>query len=329
MADKKGRILCVDDEPNILRSLTWLLQKEFEVVTASSGQDGLALVRQQDFDVVISDQRMPGMMGSEFLREVRKLSPRSMRMMLTGYSDLQAMLRSVNDSEVFRFISKPWKINELPAVVAEAVYIARHHPVASAEPDALDAEAGKAPSWTSPESILLIDDEATLAEHLTQELGSALKVVHAKSIGEAVAAFSDNDIGIVLSDTRVANVDTTAMLRMLKQEHPEIVTVVYTAGTDAGEVVNLINQGQIFRFIPKPVKPAILGLAITAAERKRQQMRMTPGLAKRYAVEAVDEVAKAAFSENIRQVAQPSAGTDIPLPFLQRISGGFRRLFGT
>lgn len=327
MTDRKGRILCVDDEPNILRSLTWLLQKEFEVVTASSGQDGLALVQQQDFDVVISDQRMPGMMGSEFLREVRKLSPRSMRMMLTGYSDLQAMLRSVNDSEVFRFISKPWKINELPAVVAEAVYIARNHPAAAADPEALGAGAVAAPAC--PESILLIDDEATLAEHLKQELGSTLNVIHAQSIGEAVAAFSDNDIGIVLSDTRVGNVDTTAMLRMLKQDHPEIVTVVYTAGTDAGEVVNLINQGQIFRFIPKPVKPGVLVLAITAAERKRQQMKATPELARRHAVEAVDPVTRAAFSENIKQVARPSADTDVPLPLLQRISGGFRRLFGT
>ena len=68
MEPKKGLILCVDDEPNILRALRWLLQKEFEVVTAPSGHEALALVRQHDFDVVISDQRMPGMTGVELLR---------------------------------------------------------------------------------------------------------------------------------------------------------------------------------------------------------------------------------------------------------------------
>lgn len=325
MTERKGRILCVDDEPNILRSLTWLLQKDFEVFTANGGAEGLALVAQHDFDVVISDQRMPGMMGSEFLREVRKLSPRAMRIMLTGYSDLQALLRSVNDSEVFRFVSKPWKITELPAVVAEAVVIARNHPVP-------EASVGSAPlplTEASGESLLLIDDEATLAEHLTQELGSALNIIHARNIGEAVAAFDDNDIGIVLSDTRVANTDTTALLRMLKQEHPDIVTVVYTAGTDAGEVVSLINQGQIFRFIPKPVKPGVLVLAITAAGRKRQQLKANPELAGRHAVESIDVVSKLAFSRDLDELAQQSAHTAAHQPFLQRLGGGFRRLFGT
>src|SRR6185369_14299025 len=325
MTERKGRILCVDDEPIILRSLTWLLQKDFEVFTATGGAEGLALVAQHDFDVVISDQRMPGMMGSEFLNEVRKLSPRAMRIMLTGYSDLQALLRSVNDSEVFRFISKPWKINELPAVVAEAVVIARTHPAPETSPG---AEPPAAPA-ASRESILLIDDEATLAEHLTQELGSALNVIHARNIGEAVAAFDDHDIGIVLSDTRVANTDTTALLRMLKQEHPAIVTVVYTAGTDAGEVVSLINQGQIFRFIPKPVKPGVLVLAITAAGRKRQQLKANPDLARRHAVEEIDQDSKQAFNQSLDQLAQQSAHAAAHQPFLQRLGGGFRRLFGT
>jgi len=71
MSQTKGKVLCVDDEKNILRSLKWMLQKDFEVHTATSGQAGLMLVADHDFDVVISDQRMPGMMGSEFLREVR------------------------------------------------------------------------------------------------------------------------------------------------------------------------------------------------------------------------------------------------------------------
>lgn len=326
MAEKKGRVLCVDDEPNILRSLTWLLQKEFEVSTAPSGQEGLALVKLNDFDVVISDQRMPGMMGSEFLREVRKLSPRTMRILLTGYSDLQAILRSVNDSEVFRFINKPWKINELQVVVAEAAHIAQTHSCempADASPPALPAA-----DVSCVETILLIDDEATLADLLRQELGSALNVVHAHNIAEAVAAFSDRDVGIILSDTRVANDDTTAMLRMLKQQHPDIVTVVYTAETDSFDLIGLINQGQIFRFIPKPVKTGILALALTAAGRKRQQLKANPDLAKRHAVEDVGHAAKAAFTESIQQAAQKSAPAGDSQSFLKQIGSGFKRLFG-
>ena len=85
MPTKKGLILCVDDEPNILRSLNWLLRKDFDVLTAPNGHEALALVRQNDFDVIISDQRMPGMTGVEFLREVSRVSPRAIRILLTGY----------------------------------------------------------------------------------------------------------------------------------------------------------------------------------------------------------------------------------------------------
>ena len=117
---KQGLILCVDDEPNILRSLHWLLGKRFDVKTAESGQDALPLVKEFDFDVIISDQRMPGMTGAEFLREARKISPRSMRLLLTGYSDMSAILRSVNESEIYRFIKKPWDMKTLVTVTEEA-----------------------------------------------------------------------------------------------------------------------------------------------------------------------------------------------------------------
>lgn len=328
MADKKGSVLCVDDEPNILRSLTWLLQKDFDVKTAASGQDGLALVRSNDFDVIISDQRMPGMMGSEFLREVRKLSPRSIRMLLTGYSDLQAILRSVNDSEVFRFINKPWKIDELPALVAEAAHIAKTHPATVVDDDATGNDASASMAQDG-ETILVIDNEPNIAEHLKSELGNSLNVLHVNNIADALAAVSESPIGIILSDTRVDSVDTTALLRTLKQQHPEIVTVVYTDAADSNEVINLINQGQIFRFIPKPVKTNILALAITAAARKRQQLKANPELARRHAVDDIGQSARAALVSDIHQAAQKSTNpTQKPTSFLKSLGGGLKRLFG-
>jgi DNA-binding NtrC family response regulator len=308
-----------------MHSLTWLLQKDFDVKTATSGQAGLALIGQHDFDVIISDQRMPGMMGSEFLHEARRISPRSIRILLTGYSDLQAILRSVNDSEVFRFINKPWKIDELPGVVAEAARISKSHPYLETDADSADDQV-ETPAIT--EHILIIDDEATIANHLKQELGEALNIVHVRNIAEAVAAFSEHEIGIILADTRVGNSDTTALLRMLKQQHPEIVTVVYTSEADSSDVIGLINQGQIFRFIPKPVKGPILALAITAAARKRQQLKANPELSKRHAVDDVGEATKLAFGANVQKVAEKTTSSSNNESFLQRISGGFKRLFG-
>lgn len=321
-AGKIGQVLCVDDEPSILRSLQWLLKKEFDVKIAASGQDALALLRQNDFDVIVSDQRMPGMMGSEFLREARKISPRSMRILLTGYSDLQAILRSVNDGEVFRFVHKPWNIKELPKIIADAATLAKTQP-AELQPDLnnggeLDIRK---------ETILVIDDDPTMRQMLAEAVGVGVNIVQATTLAEAVASFDDQNVGIILADTRVSNLDTTTMLKVLKQQHPEIVTVVYTATTDAVDVITLINQGQIFRFIPKPVKMVTLKQALMAAALKRRQLRLSPDAARRHRVESVPEQAKEDMVKTI-QLSAAHAGSATSANLLQRIGGSFKRMFG-
>jgi serine/threonine-protein kinase len=328
MENKKGKILCVDDEPNILRSLQWLLQKECEVHTAISGQDGLALVAKHDFDVVVSDQRMPGMMGSEFLREVRLRSPRTMRMLLTGYSDLPAILRSVNEGEVFRFIHKPWKFNELLQVVDEAVRIARatEPETQSDVPVQADDDGG--------DSILVVDDDPDNVERLLQEAGQANKVRCVSNIADAVSVFDTEDVGIILSDTKVDSVDTTRMLKIIKERHPEIVTVVYTANSDADEVINLINQGQIFRFILKPVKPTTLMLAMTAAKVKRTQLRLNPAFAKRHRVQEVNVELRNSLVDDLASVstvanaATQDGAVSARSGLFRRVTGSFWQMLG-
>lgn len=325
MDAKKGRVLCVDDEPNILRSLRWLLQKEFDVEVAASGHDGLGMVRKSSYDVIISDQRMPGMMGSEFLREARKISPHSMRILLTGYSDLQAILRSVNEGEVFRFINKPWKFQELLQVVGEAATIAREHP--AAPPIAEDGAEQASPA--AGESILIVDDDPEVVALVTEAIGSGPQLTYASNVAEAVAAFDEHPIGIIISNMRVGNVDATRMLKLLKQQHPDIVAVVYTGATDAVDVIGLINQAQIFRFLPKPVKPTMLRMALAAATAKRKQLKEDPSHGRRHAVEGLAESAKESLVNDIQTIAQtrkPASGD--AGSFLKRLGGGLKRLFG-
>jgi DNA-binding NtrC family response regulator len=319
--EKLGQVLCVDDEPSILRSLQWLLKKQFDVKTAASGNEALALLETNDFDVIVSDQRMPGMMGSEFLHEARKISPRAMRILLTGYSDLPAILRSVNDGEVFRFVNKPWNIKELPRIIADAASIAKSQ---TAETQDSDSESEVD---IREETILLIDDDPMMGQLIALALGSGVKVAHAASLAEAVSIFDEQNVGIIVSDTRVSNLDTTTMLKVLKHEHPEIVTVVYTATADAVDVITLINEGQIFRFIPKPVKMVMLKQALMAAALKRRQLRASPDAVKRHAVESVAEEAREEMLNTIQWSAASVAAT-AGGSLLQRIGGSLKRLFG-
>lgn len=318
----RSRVLCVDDEPGIVRSLRWLLQKDFDVTTAQSGHEALPLVEGNDFDVVISDQRMPGMMGSEFLNEVRRKSPRSMRILLTGYSDMPAILRSINDSEIFRFVSKPWDVSELPKLVAQAAHIARNH--------AADVATASAGADTGGEEVLVIDDDPAVAELLGEALGPSGRIVHAKSLVEAAAAVREGNVGIVVADTYVGRRGTTGLLKLLKREDPGIVSIVYTAAADAVDVVSLINQGQIFRFLPKPVRPTTLKLALTAAILKRQQLKATPDIAGRHEVDALPEEARRELLASIAPAVHQAPGSTpitAPASLLDRIGGSFRRLF--
>lgn len=324
---KRGSVLCVDDEPGILRSLKWLLQKEFDVMTAPSGQQGLALVQCNDFDVVISDQRMPGMTGSEFLREVRKTSPRALRILLTGYSDLQAILRSVNEGEVFRFISKPWNIADLPRVVGEAAAIAQEHQFE-------EVAAETSPSLPLPnysEPILLVDDDPAVADLLGQALGSNIRIMHATCLPDAIEFLGRENISVIVSDTQVDGVDTTRLLKVLKQKHPQLVTVVFSEMSDATDIIKLINQGQIYRFVPKPAKVTYISIVIHSALRKHLQLLSSPDAVKRHIVEGITSDAEKSlmtdFEKAAKRKSEVACQTDGGTALLSKFTGLFMRLF--
>ena len=102
------KILCVDDEPEMLDGYRRMLRSEFSIVTAASGEDALKLLRNQSpFAIVISDMQMAGMDGVQFLKRVRQVAPNTIRLMLTGHADLEGAVKAVNEGCVFRFLMKP------------------------------------------------------------------------------------------------------------------------------------------------------------------------------------------------------------------------------
>src|SRR5262245_43868465 len=118
---QRARLLFVDDEESILTTMRIMFRRHYEVLLASNGEQALELLRNNDVDVLISDQRMPGMMGVEVLREARGIRPRTMRVLLTGYSDFSAIIGSINEGEVYRFVHKPWSNAEFQSIIAQAV----------------------------------------------------------------------------------------------------------------------------------------------------------------------------------------------------------------
>jgi two-component system NtrC family sensor kinase len=121
--DEQVRILCVDDEVNVLKALERVFFDEnYELLTAPSASEGLALLEEvSPVQIVISDYRMPVMNGVNFLREVHRRWPDTVRIVLSGYADTAAVVSAINDGQVYKFVPKPWNDDELKVTIANAV----------------------------------------------------------------------------------------------------------------------------------------------------------------------------------------------------------------
>ncbi len=121
--DKTVRILCVDDERNVLRSIERLfLDDDYDILTATSGDEGLEILAEVNpIQIVISDYRMPGMNGVDFLREVCERWPDTVRIVLSGYADTAAIVSAINEGRIYKFIPKPWNDDELKVTISNAI----------------------------------------------------------------------------------------------------------------------------------------------------------------------------------------------------------------
>lgn len=117
----KPRILIIDDEKNIVEALKRLFRREYDVDTALSAEDGLLCLRENSYHLIICDQRMPGLSGVQFFAQAKEIQPESIRILLTGYADIGSVIDAINRGEIYRYISKPWDVDELKMLVAQGI----------------------------------------------------------------------------------------------------------------------------------------------------------------------------------------------------------------
>ena len=120
MSNEKLQVLYVDDEWYNLTSFKATYRRYFSVHTAKSAKEGLEILKENEINVVLSDQRMPNITGVEFFKIIKKEYPEPIRILITGYSDIDAVIDSINEGQVYRYISKPWEPNDLRLVIEQA-----------------------------------------------------------------------------------------------------------------------------------------------------------------------------------------------------------------
>jgi serine/threonine-protein kinase len=294
-AAKKARILFVDDEERILNALRSIFRANYHVFTATSGAQALEFVTKFRPHVVVSDQRMPEMTGVQLLRQVKDAAPNSVRILLTGYSDLAAIVGSINEGEVFRFVSKPWDNQEIQRIVGQAVGIAVELAEAAARP-AVALEKMSA-------GTLVVDPAEDVYHTIKRLFETTCPVLYAKDLDAAFQVLQQREIALIVADIESAKEEATATFKLLKHDHPEILAIVLTDASDSELVIDLINQAQIFRFVNKPLNLKLLSQHVQAALTKYQSFKQLPQLAHQH------QVAEARIGESLAEKIRARMGS--------------------
>jgi DNA-binding NtrC family response regulator len=276
----KPVLLFVDDEERIVKLLKIMFRSEYEVYTATSAREALAVLETIPVDVLISDQRMPEITGIQLLSQVRERWPETVRLLLTGYSDLVAIVGAVNEGEVYRFINKPWNQAELRAVIAEAVDSAQN---------ARTIRQTVAPIWrddtNTPFSVasqlLAIEGCDADRQEVVEMFTYDFRVHAARTLKEAIDILTHEQIGVIVSNAEVDGVDITDVLAEIGRIDPAITMVVMTEKPSSETIINLINSGRIYRFAMQPLSPNLFRLAVHAAMREHHRRLADPRVVKR------------------------------------------------
>jgi serine/threonine-protein kinase len=332
-----------------------MFRRQFDLFLASHGAEALDIVKDKDIDVIVADHRMPKMTGVEVLSKVRRMSPRTVRILLTGYADLDAVEGSINDSEVFRFLTKPCAPKQLRETIELAAKLAREAPAPEVsgeltaeatleivmESDTVTeissqsrAAAESAASSPAPESaadragqtdrmaapafptsvepaapapataaaaasarpklatglgIVVFSSDNEVIDTVQKSVRGRLPVYNAGNVVHVVKILTEHRPGVLVTDVSEDKATIQSMTARLKEHLPQLVTIAVSQHRDVLDMVWLINHGQIFRFLRKPLSAGRCAISLQAALQHHRMLLKNPDLVKRHEIDAPAE----------------------------------------
>ena len=296
---QKPKIAFIDDEPRILRSLKMHFRQSHDVFVTTDATELMKYVSEHDVQVVISDQRMPDKQGTEVLRDVKEASPNTIRILLTGYADLNAVIDSVNDGEIYRYITKPWQNDELKKIVNKATEIAQQTQDITQNMKQGD-ESQSFMNASSKRNILVLDDDESIYQEIKNQFKSTYTVSWASNLEQAAKLLQKNKFGVTITDATLNEENITPIVYALKNIQPDLMVLMLTEFKDAHMVIDLINKGQVYRCLPRPTNFSIMSISLDRAFEHHERLVQQPILATRHHVEEVPEAETFNFSERLK-----------------------------
>lgn len=298
-SDKKYTLLFVDDEKRILNALRSIFRRKYTVFIATSGSEALSILATQKVDVIVSDQRMPNMLGNELLATAHRLYPKIMRLLLTGFVDKEAIIKTINEGEIYRFINKPWNNDDIQKTVAEAARASHFYSQQMldrprlndtqniSEQDDGSEHDDALPEQMSGNSIVMMGSNQELrnqVRHICRM--SDIDIYGGQSIPQVVGIISARDnIGVAIIELPINSEEAIHTINMLKEKRPELVSIALADETDAETAIQLINTGQVFRYLTKPLQTLELSKTLKQAIVRHSMLHADDNIKKRYSVE--------------------------------------------
>ena len=212
-----------------------------------------------------------------------------MRILLTGYADLDAMTASVNEGEIYRFVQKPWDAQRLIATVEQAARIAMDEFAAEMARGAEPAPVvGMPVAMGAPAAahVLVLDEDGAIASHVRELLPPAVAVVRAGDLESALETLAAQDVAVMIAQLSSTDGDVADALKQLKRLRPAMLAIVLSSLRDSRLLLGLINEGQVFRFLLQPPPRELLRRALIAALERHEALRTQTRLLRRHDVEA-------------------------------------------
>jgi DNA-binding NtrC family response regulator len=272
-----SHILLVDDEPLVLSAMRDLLEVDYVVHIAESGQKALEILSKYPIKVLISDERMPQMRGHQLLKRAKQASPNTIRILLTGYADLESVMNSVNAGEIFRYLNKPCRNDALLNVVRLGVQI--YDRLTSLKPPAsisVSKDEVK-PDLTPPKyDALFVGFTPDEIARLQLRLSKHYTIRTARTVIDALNLIGDTPPAVIVSELKLDDYEGLDFLQTVLTENPQLIIIVLTETIDVGLITEAVNELNVFRYLPKSATQEEIERALMDAAARSTIYRAQP-----------------------------------------------------
>lgn len=295
------KILLVDDEQNVLNALRRELQGEYAVEAFNDPRTALLRCGETGFDLVVADYKMPEMNGVEFLRQFGKLQPDAARIMLSGQADFNALIGTINETHIYRFLGKPWDQTELATTLAEALA----HREQALKNRRLAEQLRMQRNWQPARDphrihqVLVVDDEPNILSAIARDINSRggfrdmqiamsyqadpsrplqqrdlrFNVHTATSARQALQDARQNAYDAVIADYLMPEMDGLEFFAAMREIQPDAVRILISGHANTTALVNAINRSEIYSYISKPWHEYALANTLAQAIAYRELLR--------------------------------------------------------